>query len=457
MQFGGQRTDMDLNPIGEPINVLIKLTEDILPEPDAVLVTGITPQKTLAEGVTEAEFGKIFQSEIVRPGTIFVGFNSIRFDDEFMRFFLFRNFYDAYEWQWKDGCSRWDMLDVSRMARALRPEGLKWPFDPSGKPTNRLEFLASINKLAHDNAHDALSDVNATIALAQKLKQAQPKLFDYMLSMRDKRKVKALVKSGQPFVYSSGKYPGEFEKTTVAITLGPHPDKQSDLVYDLRHDPKPILKLSAEQLAEKWKYNPNKPDDRLPVKSLQFNRCPAVAPSSVLDVAATKRLKLDMEVIKKHQDMLKADPSFISKLHGALEILNKNRQTSLVPSDIDVDASLYNEFVPDSDRQLQKQIHQIEPSKLTSFASKFGDARLKALLPLYKARNFPSSLTPAELESWEDFKERKLQAGGASSQAARFNKRLSELIQQPKLTKQQKYLLEEINLYAQSVIPGTDA
>src|SRR3954451_6528569 len=98
MQFAGQRTDMDLKPIGEPVNVLIKLTPDVVPSPDAILITGITPQQTLADGLTEAEFMKLFYDEAVRPDTVFVGFNNIRFDDEFMRFMHYRNFYDAYEW-----------------------------------------------------------------------------------------------------------------------------------------------------------------------------------------------------------------------------------------------------------------------------------------------------------------------------------------------------------------------
>ena len=88
MQFAGQRTDMDLKPIGEPVNCLIKLTPDVLPGPDAILVTGITPQKTLADGMTEAEFLRIFYEDVVKPDTIFTGFNNVRFDDEFMRFLL---------------------------------------------------------------------------------------------------------------------------------------------------------------------------------------------------------------------------------------------------------------------------------------------------------------------------------------------------------------------------------
>ncbi len=282
MQFAGQRTDLNLKAIGDPHNVLIKLTDEVLPDPDAILVTGISPQQTRADGLTEAEFLKLFQAEIATPGTIFVGYNSVRFDDEFMRFLQYRNFYDAYEWQYKDGRGRWDLLDVTRMMRALRPKGLKWPVDTSGKASNRLELLTNINNLEHSNAHDAMGDVLATIDLARLIRQHQPKFFNYLLELRDKQSVARVVNSGQPFVYTSGKYPSEFEKTTVVSVLAPHPNrKDAVLVYDLRHDPAPFLKLSTSQLVEAWRWQANPEALRLPVKTLQFNRCPAVAPLTV--------------------------------------------------------------------------------------------------------------------------------------------------------------------------------
>src|SRR5690606_1257733 len=206
MQFAGQRTDMDLNLIGEPYNLLVKLNDDTLPSPDAIMVTGISPQQTVADGYTEAEFAKILSEEICTNDTIMVGFNNIRFDDEFIRALFWRNFHDPYEWCWKDGRSRWDMLDVVRLTRALRPEGIEWPVDSEGKATNRLELLTASNGIDHLSAHDALSDVEALIAVTKLIKEKQPKLYSYLLEMRDKKKVQALVnlESQQPFVYASG-------------------------------------------------------------------------------------------------------------------------------------------------------------------------------------------------------------------------------------------------------------
>lgn len=448
MQFGGQRTDMDLKPIGDPVNVLIKLSPDTLPSPDAIMVTGITPQKTLQDGITEVEFARLFNKEIALPDTIFVGFNSIRFDDEFMRFFLYRNYTDAYEWQWKDGRSRWDLLDVVRMTRALRPEGIKWPVDSEGKPGNRLEMLTSLNDLDHADAHDALSDVMATIALARLIKQKQPKLFNYLLALREKKQVAKFVSNEPIFVYSSGKYPAEFEKTTVVMNLAPHPKKQAVLVYDLRHNPKQFMAMSSEALVEAWKWKKDSEEPRLPVKTLQFNRCPAIAPLKVLDRTSQERLGLDMETINKHLGLVRANQGeFVSKLEKALAILDKQQQTRLLEDESTVEARLYDDFIDDADRNLMLKIQSADPQLLTDMVSPLSDTRLKALMPLYKGRNFPKYLTDEERATWGTHIHKQI-----SKQLPAYFDRLDELAKHGKLTDNQKFLLEELRLYGESVM-----
>jgi len=454
MQFAGQRTDMNLQPVGEPVNVLIKLTPDVLPEPDAILITGITPQQTLTDGITEVEFLKRFTDDVALPGTIFVGFNTIRFDDEFMRFLHYRNFYDPYQWQWQDGRGRWDLLDVVRMTRALRPDGIQWPFAPDGKPTVRLEFMTKVNKLMHDNAHDALADVQATIALAQLIRSKQPKLFEYLLSMRDKKAVGDLVLGGKPFVYTSGKYANEFEKTTVVATLAPHPKKGGALVYDLRHDPTEFLSMTPEELAKRWQWTRDEDaPQRLPIKTLQFNRCPAVAPLGVLQEGnAVARLQIDLKAIEKHRNILAAAGEFRANVLQALEILDTQQQTEWMAKPQAVDAQLYDGFFDDHDGRLLPVVRAATPAEFAQLADDFHDVRLQALLPLYKARNYPKSLTGDEREAWDKFCFERLQAGGDQSRIAKFARRLQELAQDTKLPKTKQYLLEELQLYAESIL-----
>ncbi|HEV2402578.1 MAG TPA: exodeoxyribonuclease I [Candidatus Saccharimonadales bacterium] len=456
MQFAGQRTDMNLRLIGEPINVLIRLTEDVLPDPDAVLLTGITPQQTLREGITEAEFLKLFSHTIALPGTVFVGYNSIRFDDEFMRFLHYRNFYDPYTWQWQDSRSRWDLLNVVRMLRALRPAGITWPVGKEGKATNRLELLTAHNKLKHTAAHDALSDVQACIALARLIRRYQPKLFDYLLTMRDKKQVLALVGSGQPFVYTSGGYPGDYLHTSVASIIGEGVDGQGLLAYDLRYDPTVYRDMSPSQLAERWRFNRETPPaQRLPVKLLRANHSPAVAPVNVLDNDSQARLRLDMSTLQKHRAALDTlGNAFLRQLHEAQRMLTSAQQLSAFGDPTSVDGRLYEGFFDTNDQQLLAVVRAAAPEELGDLEVPFHDDRLQTLLPLYVARNFPTQLSGGQRESWETFRRARLLGGGPTSRLARYGLRLQTLSERAHLNSQQRYLIEELQLYGESIMPS---
>jgi exodeoxyribonuclease-1 len=454
MQFAGQRTSMSLEPIGEPHNVLIKITPDVLPDPDAILVTGITPQQTLMDGLTEYEFLQLFFKEIVQPNTTFVGFNTVRFDDEFMRNLLYRNFYDPYEWQWQDSCSRWDILDLVRMTRALRPDDILWPFAADGKPTNRLEFLAAVNKLTHDQAHDALSDVYATIGMAKLVQAKQPDLFKFLYEHRRKDAVKQLVNKPQPFVYTTGRYPSAWLHTSASIMLMPHPEQDAALVYDLRSDPADFAHKTPEELVEHWRFSKDPEHVRLPVKTLKYNRCPAVAPLGVLDEAAQTRLDLPMVTIEKHYATLREClPEFGPKIIQAVRLMDAERvtQNQLLVDEQTVDAMLYEGFYDKAAKTDMALVRTTDPADLSKLKLN-SDVRLPALLPLYKARNFPSKLSAEERAAWDSFCQQRLQTGGASSRLAKFAGRLQALGGEPKLTEAQRYILQELQLYAESIV-----
>ncbi len=454
MQFAGQRTTLALEPVGEPVNVLIRLAPDVLPQPDAIMITGITPQMTLTDGITEVEFLKLFTESIALPGTIFVGYNSVRFDDEFMRFLHWRNFYDAYSWQWRDGRGKWDLLDVVRMTRALRPEGIAWPMD-KGKATNRLELITKANAIDHESAHDALSDVRACIAVAKLINEKQPKLFSYLLSMREKQNVRELVERGEPFVYTSGKYDGAYEKTTVVTRIAANPNAQGSLVYDLRHDPTPFFALSPAELAARWKWtrDENAPA-RLPIKTIQYNRCPAVAPLAVLDRDSQGRLGLDPQVLAIHREKLRENNHFITDVLEALTLLEQERaqQGSLYG---DPDTGLYDNFVGDDDSKIMSVVRAAAPSELSELTQDFKDERLRQLLPLYKARNFANELSETEREAWDKHCYDALMAGGTKSRLAQFMHRLADLAA-TETRADKRYILEELQLYAESIMPVMD-
>jgi exodeoxyribonuclease-1 len=451
MQFAGQRTDENLKPVGEPDNILVKLADDIMPEPDAVLVHGITPQKTLEEGISEAELAKYFNDKIAIAGTVFVGFNNLRFDDEFMRRVNYRTFYDPYQWHWRDDRSRWDMLDPIRMMRALRPEGMKWPF-VDGKPSVKLELMARENGLLHENAHDALSDVVALIELAQKYKKAQPKLFDYLVEIRDKKKVAELVMSDRPFVYTSGKYASEHNKTSVVQALFKHPKRDSAVVYDLRYDPSKWLKMSQEELKKHWQVKWGDDTEPLPIKAIQFNKCPAIAPIGVLNNESLENISLKIDEVEKNRIILSENKDFIEKLQRIHDEIEKTNQTSLDLND-SVDNQIYDGFWVENDQVEMATLRAAEPAELSNIEIVAKNKRLREMIPLYKARNFHKSLSNDELIAWESHRRKVFYGGGADSVYSKFSKRMQEMSKTRKLSKNDEYLLTELQLYAESILP----
>jgi exodeoxyribonuclease-1 len=412
------------------------------------MVTGITPQQTTADGYTEAEFAKLLMDEVFTPDTIAVGFNNIRFDDEFIRMLFWRNFYDPYEWSWKDGRSRWDILDVTRMTRALRPEGIEWPV-VDGKATNRLELLTKLNGIDHLKAHDALSDVEALIAVTRLIKEKQPQLYQYLLKIRDKKEVKKLINldDKQPFVYVSGRYDAEFHKATVAFPLTSGRNGNV-VVYDLRHDPTLFVELSLKELEKKlyatWEERQANGFKMLPVKELQYNRAPAVAPLGVLEQSdGWKRVGLDEDTITKHRNILLKYPSFAENIRTVFE--NKPEYKA----EPDPEAQLYDGFVGDMDVMRIEKVRTSDEQQLADLHPEFVDERLPELLLHYKARNYPRSLAEDEAIAWEKWRAQRIQR-----QLPGFVTRLQTLSKTTDESKQ--FILQELQLWAESIVPLED-
>ena len=447
MQFAGIRTDENLKQIGDPYNLLVKLNDDTLPSPEALMVTGISPQATLSDGYTEAQFAKILYEEIFTPETIAIGFNNIRFDDEFIRYLFWRNFHDAYEWSWKDDRSRWDLLDAVRMTRALRPEGINWPTDAEGKATNRLELLTKENGLAHEKAHDALSDVEALIAVTGLIRDKQPQLFNYLFSMRDKKMVKKLINldNREPFVYTSGRYNAEYNKTTVAFPLTSSKNGNV-VVYDLRYDPTPFFDKSQKELEDifyaSWEERQKKDYTPLPVKDLKYNQVPAVAPVNVLGKEnGWEKIGLTLSEIEKHKKILLSRPDFSEKIRTLFE------NSPAFKKNINPEAQLYDSFLPDKDRSLLYMIQNANANKLADLQPNFIDERLPELLLHYKARNYPTSLSEEESMKWEEWR-----ATHINSQLPNFIKSMQKL-SSGNLPEDKSFMLEELKLWAESIIP----
>ncbi|HET8819096.1 MAG TPA: exodeoxyribonuclease I [Xanthomonadaceae bacterium] len=411
-QFAAIRTDRDLVQVDEPVDVLVRPADDLLPSPGATLVTGITPQHAAANGIAEADaFARIFE-EMSRPGTCTLGYNSLRFDDEFVRHGLFRNFFDPYEREWRGGNCRWDLLDVMRLAHALRPEGLEWPQRADGNGTSfRLEHLALANGVREGDAHEALSDVRALIGIARRLRQAQPRLWDYALKLRDKRHVGSLLDpvAMRPMLHVSQRYPASRACAAPIVPLARHPRIDSRvIVFDLGADPGDLLDLDAATIASRlYLRAADLPEGqaRIPLKEVHLNRCPALVAWEHLRPADLERLAIDATLVQSRIEQLRAaGPALAEKVR---RVYADHRERA--PAD--PDASLYDGFLGDADRRRCAAVRATPPAALAGRVFGFDEPRLEELLFRYRARNWPALLTPAERVRWDDYRRHRLTSG----------------------------------------------
>jgi exodeoxyribonuclease-1 len=410
-QFAGIRTDEHLNILDQQM-FYCKPTHDCLPSPEACAVTGISPQLCEQKGIIEHQFIQKINTEFTTPDTCIVGYNSIRFDDEFTRHTLYRNFIDPYAWHWKNGNTRWDILDVVRLCYALKKDNsLNWVHNEAGKPIFKLDQLAPANGIEHSDAHDALADVRATIAIAKIIKDTQPQLFDYAFSLREKKTVESKIKLFEPMLHTSGMYPATLSCTRLCVALAYHPEyNDRAIVFNLDQDPSILLELEADELKKlmfsKQSQLP-KGMERLQVKDLIFNKSPMFVPSIYkLEPKIIAQLQIDMQTYLQRLE-------FINKHRQALsEIAQDLYRNSQKPTpSADVDQLLYDGFLDNADKRIGEQIQTLDVDALKNFHPQFKDKKLSKLLRHFKARNYPTSLTADEQEDWFETIQGRVQAG----------------------------------------------
>ena len=381
--------------------IYCQMPVDYLPDPEACLITGITPQQTNQHGCCEAEFIAQIHAEFSQPETCILGYNNIRFDDEFTRYSLYRNYYDPYAYSWQHGNSRWDLLDVLRACYALRPEGINWVYDENGLPSFKLENLTKANGIEHTNAHDAMADVYATIAMAQLVKSRQPRLFDYLYSHRNKHKLAALVDVPQmkPLVHVSGMFGAWRGNTSWVAPLAWHPENRNAVIMvDLAGDISPLLELDSDALRERLYTSKADLGDNpaVPVKLVHINKCPVLAQANTLRPEDADRLGINRQHCLDNLKVLRENPQIRDKVVAIFADAEP-----FTPSD-NVDAQLYNGFFSDADRAAMKIVLETEPRNLPALDISFVDKRIEKLLFNYRARNVPGTLDEAEQQRWLD-------------------------------------------------------
>ena len=458
-QFAAIRTDAELNEIGEPIMLYCQPANDFLPDPQACLITGITPQQCLQLGVPEHQFAATIEAAFSEPGTIGAGYNTIRFDDEVTRFLFWRNLIDPYAREWKNHCGRWDILDVVRMTHALRPEGMQWPKRDDGQTSFKLEHLSKANGLLHEAAHDALSDVRATIALARLIREKQPKLFEFCLALHKKDKVASemgmhlAAGERQPFLHVSGMFPAERGCLGIVWPLATHPSNKNEiLVWDCAYDPRELFSLDADTIRTRlFTRKEAMPEGmtRLPVKSVHLNKSPMLVGNlKTLSPAMAAQWGIDVDAAKVNARLAATAPNMDAIWAEVFQRPGANVA-------LDVDEDLYNGFVSNDDRRLLESLRRDTPAKLSTARPSFADERLQELLFRYRARNFPQTLSEAESLRWEQHRAARLFDGDGNARTIEMLFTEIDVLSES-VDERGEEILGELYDYAEMVAPMRD-
>ena len=452
-QFAGVRTDLDLNIIDKPLMIYSQIPNDYLPQPQACLITGITPQLTLRDGLSEANFMRKIHQQFTQANSCVAGYNSLRFDDEVTRYTLYRNFYDPYAREWQNGNSRWDIIDLARACYALRPEGIEWPLNDEGIPSFKLQELTSANGLLHEAAHDAMSDVYATIALAKLIKDKQHKLYQFAFENRSKSKIAALIDCDNlaPLVHVSSKLPALHGCCTWIVPVAYHPtNKNAVIVLNLALDPSPLDKLSVDEIKQKM-YQPNsmlaENEQRLPLKLIHLNKCPFIAPAKTLTEENATRLNIDRAQCLSNLQKIKAMSSLVQKLQA---VFNEEFSREIG----DPEQALYSGgFFNEHDKALINQVNQAQEHELMELKLPFKDPRLSTLLFRYRARNYPQTLSHSEVEKWQQHRQFRLMdsQSSASIKLSEYFQQLEQLSQEHVNNPDKLAIITALYKYAQNL------
>ena len=428
IQVAGMAVDKDLNYIkGDQIVLDIKLRLDVVPNPYAFATHGISILGLIENGITEFEAaGHLKQWFRAEKNTMITGYNTRKFDDEVARNLFFRTMLDCYDHEWADGNSRSDIMQLTMLAYALRPEVINWPVKPDGGISMKLGDMARENGIDLTHAHDARFDCIATVELMRKLKAGNEKLWDYFLQLSDKKFVAAKLNARQPLVIVDRYIPRELG--SVSMMLPVIEDKlQAGKMHciDLREDPSEILRLSAEELRRRI-FTPmaelKEGESIKSVRSMASNQAPLIADPLVFKGRGDliERAGLDLAQCQKHAEMIAADPEFRARLQQAM--------VSEFPLPTDIYQGIYSSgMIFDGEKNLRGRqrvltvegpgqvilpaIVKVDPYELCKQQSK-DRLRLFELALRAKWANFTDEVlamktfTAPELKEWVDHLER---------------------------------------------------
>ena len=449
IQLGWQVTDPGMDPVADADSLLIRLPDDVLPSPGAMLVHQILPEIHQREGISEAELANHLE-QLIAPRTLVAGYNSRGFDDKFTQHVFYRSLRDPYVWQYADGRGRFDLYPVVLTYFVLAPSALRWPEDHGGRPRFKLDRIGPLNRLDQGlkRAHDASADVAVTARLAKQLALHDPDLFASCLKRIDKHFVTDQIRADgrseglleiTPF---AGWDQGFVRDLWVPFRLS---ERSNDYVaIDLNCDPQAVM-AGLIQLVESPitdRFELRKQVRELGLQTVRINAQPMFFRRGTLEPEVKARLEaFGRDEVRQNQHLdvwhhIQDSPAFKQLYQLAVQVLAEPEQ--VIPDDVDF--ALYSGgFLSAHDKDLLASLPLMDPEGLSQWTQSFDDPRYEELLFRYRARNFPRSLTQGEWKRWQKIRRDKLMGiQQVNTRASRIQDELLEISRRTDLEPHQK-------------------
>lgn len=365
IQFAAIHTDADLNEL-ERFETRSRLQAHVVPACEALMTNGITAARLIDPALpSHYEMARAIHARLHSwSPALFMGYNSLGFDEHFLRQALYQTLQPPYLTN-TNGNSRSDVLRMLQAASVYAPDAVVIPIGDNGAPVFRLDRIAPANGIAHENAHDAMADVEATIHLCRLLSERAPDIWSCFMRFSQKAAVAEFVASEKVFCLSD--HYGGRPYGWLVTALGRNEQNTSEYyVFDLGIDPTALSGLAPEELVERLKCTPK------PVRRLRANAAPIMMPAEDAPAFASGK-DLPANELQRRVDLLQADAELRQRLMAAFEA------GRLKLAAVHVELQIYDGFLTNEDQALLESFHAAPWEQRMPVVERFSDKRMKQL------------------------------------------------------------------------------
>lgn len=461
IQIGIIRLDKGLKEI-ERNELYCMINPLNIPAVGAFKTHQIPLSKIIDEGMFEPEFARSVNDIFLkRPNTCVLGYNSIKFDDNRTRELFYRNMVDPYQREYMNGNSRYDVLKLTRALKVFKPDAIEWPYREDGEPSMKLEDIAPLNNIIQENAHDAISDVEATIGLMELIKEKEPEFFDYTMKLRNKAFVSS-VTYNKPFLMVGDGPSRDNLYTGVLLPVSSHPqNKNSTICIDVSNIEQgkvkevvdKILSIPTDELDD-YIYTRDK-EKKLPIMEVRGNQLPFVfTPALLKDEGVQKRTNINYESAMDNVRELSNNPDFASLTRHLFKAYNKE-----MPFPDDVYGHIYKGFVSNQDKKTLSRLSTDDYSEWENIGKRIGDERIPELIERAIGNIDIELLSNEGRESFESTMKTRYNdlSGKYGETLPKFWYEASEVKNSKEETKEVKFIIKEleehVDYYASKYAP----